>query len=251
MAKKSLKERLVQQKSDIKKGGKGNIMFLKEGTKRVRILPVGEENDFGVEVTQFYLGNEIKGVFSPSTFGEPCALMEAYQKLKKSKDDDDQEMAKRLVPKKKFLVPVLVYQDDKGKEVDPDQSGKLLQLTAGMYGEIIDLYLDEDDWGDMTDKVKGYDLKVTREGTTMTNTEYSVTPCKNSPIPKEWRKEVDLVQMVKDIMPTYEETVDFANKFLGGEVGDDDKPEAKKKMASAKEKLSKGKIVKKKRKSDS
>ena len=68
--KKSFKERLADKRKELaSRGGKGNIIFLKDGDKiRVRIYNTGDEKDFIFEVTQFYLGGELKGVFSPSTF---------------------------------------------------------------------------------------------------------------------------------------------------------------------------------------
>ena len=158
--KSTLKERMLKKKEELKaRGSKGDIIYLKEGTLRVRPLPVGDENDFVVEVTQFYLGAEIKGVYSPSTFGLPCAIMEKYNELKESSDPDDKELAKKFVPKKKYLMPVVVFADEKGKQIDKEKSGRMVQLTNGLYQEIIDLYLDEDEWGDMTDTEEGYDLK--------------------------------------------------------------------------------------------
>lgn len=233
----SLKDRMAKKKEELKKiGGGGGIIFLKPGTKRVRVLPTGDENDFVMEVTQFYLGGEIKGVFSPATFGKPCAIMEAYEELKKSDDPDDKELAKKFVPKKKYLMPVIVYKDTKGKELDTDNSGKLVQLTKGLYEDIIDLYLDEDDWGDMTDKKIGYDLKLVREGTTLTDTEYSAKPCKNSKIHPSYKKsdDIDLMAMVVNIIPTYEETQDYINKYLN--LDDDDEQPTKKKKKRNKKK---------------
>jgi len=216
MAKKqSLRERLIKKNKALKKGNSnGKIIFLKEGTIRVRVLPVGEENEFVKEVTQFYLGNTIKGVFSPSTIGKPCALLEAYNELKNG-DDDEKELAKSLIPKTKYLLPVLVYEDLKGKKVDKDKSGKMVQLTKGLYQSILDLYLDEDEWGDMTDPKNGYDIKLIREGTGMTDTEYSVQPCKNTPLPKKYNKVIDLDEMVESVLPSYEETVEKKDDFLG------------------------------------
>ena len=246
MAKVSLKDRLRKQRKALKESGSSNMIFLKEGTIRVRVLPVGEENEFVKEVTQFYLGNTIKGVYSPSTFGEPCAILEAYHELKDG-DDDEKDLAKSLIPKTKYLMPVLVYEDLKGGKVSKEKSGKLLQLTKGLYQEILDLYLDEDEWGDMTDVKNGFDLKLSREGTGMTDTEYSVKPCKNTPIDKEWRKEVDLEAMVKAIIPTYEETQEKLDEFLGmSKTPLDDMPDKKKKKPVSK---SSGK-TKKRRKSD-
>lgn len=219
--KKSLKDRLEKKKADLKKGGGvGSIIFIKEGSLRVRTLPVGEDNDFTFEVIQFYLGSEIKGVISPATIGKPCAIMEKYNKLKSSKKDDDKELAKKMVPKRKFLMPVAVYKDGKGKEVDPEKSGKMVMLTKGMAEAAIDLFLD-DDWGDMTNPLKGYDLKLSREGSGMTDTEYKLTPCKNTPTPKAYRKEVDLRAMVESILPSYEETKEFLDKYLNNPDDDD------------------------------
>ena len=64
MAKKSLKERLKEKQAELKsKSGAGAIVFLKaDQSLRARILNVGEEQEFIMEVTQFYLGNDLKGV---------------------------------------------------------------------------------------------------------------------------------------------------------------------------------------------
>ena len=234
--KSTLKERMLKKKEELKaRGSKGDIIYLKEGTLRVRPLPVGDENDFVVEVTQFYLGAEIKGVYSPSTFGLPCAIMEKYNELKESSDPDDKELAKKFVPKKKYLMPVVVFADEKGKQIDKEKSGRMVQLTNGLYQEIIDLYLDEDEWGDMTDTEEGYDLKLTRTGTGMTDTEYAVKPCKNSSLDKEFRKEINLDELAKSLLPTYEESKEKINSFLNLDDDDEDeKPKKKKKKKSKK-----------------
>ncbi len=234
--KKSRADRLRKKKAELKsKGGKGNITFIKEGTIRARVLPVSEEDDFVIEVTQFYLGPDIKGVFSPQTFGEPCAIMEKYNSLKESGDPDDKELAKKFSPKKKFLVPVIIM-DDRGKSVDGEKGITLLQLTNGLYQELIDLYLDEDEWGDMTDPEDGYDIKFTRTGTTMTDTEYSLKPCKNTTIAKGFEKEVDAEKMVTEIIPTYEETQQKIAQYLNEDVSEDEAPVRKKKIVRKKKK---------------
>jgi hypothetical protein len=244
----SLKERMAKKREDLKKGGgsgKSGIIFIKEGTIRVRVLPTGEENDFVHEVTQFYLGPDIKGVYSPATFGEPCAVMEAFKELKASDDPDDKELAKKFVPKRKYLMPVVIFKDLKGKEVDPDNSGKLVQLTAGLYQDIIDLYLDEDEWGDMTDTKEGYDLKLSRTGSGMTDTEYTVQPCKNTKAPKAYIKEdFDLESTIRNVIPSYDETQEKVNQFLN--ITDDEEEEE----APRKKKKKSGKKKKKKKKSD-
>lgn len=235
MAKKqSLKQRMEQKKKELASKGKGGYIMKQkeEGTIRVRILPVGEDNEFVHELTTFYLGNtkELGEVVSPATFGEACALMETYQEFKNSKDDDDLEIAKKLVPRNKYVIPILMYKDKNGKEVDEENTNKLLAIATSVYNQIIDLYLDEDEWGDMTDPKKGYDIKITRTGKGQFDTQYSVSACKNTPLPKEYQKKVvDLEEMVKQKVATYEETLEKKNTFLGSSDDDDDEDETPRK----------------------
>jgi hypothetical protein len=234
MAKKLLKDRLKTRREELKaKSQSGNIHYLKaDTTTRVRILPAGSEEEFVKEVTQFYLGNEIKGVISPVTFEEPCAIMEAYDELKASKDDDDKALAKTFIPKQRYLAFCIIYKDQAGKEVDEQNSPKFIILTSGMYQDIIELYLDEDEWGDMTDPDKGYDLKLIRSGSGKMDTEYTVSPCKNTPMPKAFKnKEFNLDEEVKKIIPSYEETKDIIARFLNIPAEDEkEEKKAKKKI---------------------
>ena len=216
--KKSFKERLADKRKELaSRGNKGNIIFLKDGDKlRVRIVNTGDEKDFIFEATQFYLGGDQKGVFSPSTFGMPCALMEKYEELKASKNKEDKILAKTLVPRKKNLILPIVFTDMKGDTVDTEKTGKLVQLgSSAMAAEILDFFLDDEEWGDFMDEKDGYDFKLGRTGAGKFDTEYTVTPCKPSPIPREWRgKVVDLEAAVRAMMPTYEETEEALATFL-------------------------------------
>lgn len=243
MAKKKsdLISRLKKKKKELKERGKGNqnLIFQKEGTLRVRLRPTGEENDFVFEISQFYLGAEIKGVISPASIGQPCAIMEKYEELRDSDDPDDKEFAKRFSLRKRFLAPVVVYSDSKGKKVDKDNTGKMVMLVNSQYEKIIDLFLDNDEWGDMTDPKTGYDLKLIRTGTGQYDTEYDVQPCKPTPIPKAYRKEIDLEAEILKALPSYEETVEDLDKFLSGGVSDDEDDTPKKKKKSKKKKRAK------------
>lgn len=247
----SLKDRLKKKKAELATRGSGGngIKYLKEGTIRVRPLPVGDEQEFVAEMVNFYLGSEIKGVFSPETINQPCAIMEAYQELKGG-DEDDKEMAKGFSPKKRYLMPCLIYKDMKGKELEDDPV-KLVQITNSLYQEIIDLYLDEDDWGDMTDPEDGFDLKLTRSGSGQFDTEYSVSPCPRNgkPILKKYHAPIDLEDMVSKIIPTYEETKEKINQYLGlgSEEEEEETPRRKKKTSST---GTKKRRVKKTRRSD-
>lgn len=222
--KSSLKQRLAEKRKDLSKKGKGNILFLKEGTVRVRILPVGEEKDFAMEVTQFYLGQTIKGVYSPSTFGEPCPILELYEELKNSKKTADKNFAKNLVPKKKYLVPVILFKDDKGKVPDTESGIKLLQITGDLYGELIDSFLDPE-WGDFTSPTEGYDIKFTRVGSGKNDTVYTLRAMPKSVAPKGFNKPVDLEAMVREVIPPYEDILEKLAEFQAS--GPDEEEEEK------------------------
>lgn len=236
MANEKLKERLKKKRAALgSSGSKGNVLYIEEGTTRVRILPTKGE-DFVAEVSHVYLNKELKGVYSAISIGQPCPLDEAYQELKKSKDEEDQDLAKKLSPRLAYLIPVLVYEDEKGKKVDKEKSGKLMKIASGVYQTLIDLYLDEDEWGDMTDPKKGYDVKIIRTGKGMNDTEYSVVACKNTPIDKDWAKPFDLDNAVKAIFEPYDTVKQKVETFLGLDIDDDkkDKKSKKSKLKKAK-----------------
>ena len=220
----SLRDRLIEKKKELTKKGGGFIMKQKEeGTIRFRILPTGEDNDIALELITFWLSKDAGEIVSPSTFGEPCPAMELYNQLKESDDPADIELTKKLIPRKKYVIPVIMYKDTKGNEIDEDNSNKLMQITNGIYQEIIDLYLDEDEWGDMTDPKEGYDLKQTRTGTGQKDTRYTINTCKNTPLKGDYKKiTVDLEEMAKKYADTYEAASEKLSKFTGSMVSEDD-----------------------------
>lgn len=234
----SLKQRMKEKKEELKKRSqRSNIIRQKdEGTIRMRILNPGDDEEFVHEIIQFWLGKDVGSVVSPASIGEPCALMEKYKELKDSKDEEEKNFAKEMMPKTKYVTAVAVYADTKGKSLDEAQSGKLFQITGGVYQDLLDLYLDEDEWGDMVDPKNGYDVKFTREGLKMMDTNYSVQPCKNTKAPKGYTKPVDLLELVKAEVATYEETVSAVEKYLGGSSTDEEEAPKKKRTKKGKRK---------------
>ena len=215
-----LRKKLEKRKAALKSGGGGlkGLIIFPEGKRRVRFLPVGNDEDFAMEVKQYYLGQEIKGVLSPDTVGLPCAITEVYEALRTSKDEDDKELAATFKPSKKNLSPAIAYKDEKGKEID-ERGAQLAVLTTGMYSTLID-WMTDDDYGDFTDPKEGYDVKVKREGKTKTDTEYNMLKMNSSKLPKEYKGPYNIEEMVKAIMPTYEETQEKIAQFLGVSISD-------------------------------
>lgn len=231
----SLRDRLAKKRKDLESSSQGYKFFrITEGTTRYRIRNTGEEKDWAIEVTVFYLGKDLGYVISPISFGGKCAIMKAYNELAASKKESDRAVAKNFKPNKKFMAGAGKYKDEKGKEPDYESGTKPLMLAGGQYQDMIDLFLDDDEAGNFTDAESGYDLKMGRTGKTKTDTEYTVRACKPTPAPKKWRKEIDLTAMVKGITPSYPDTKDLIEKFLSlpPDEDEDDRPKKKKKKKS-------------------
>lgn len=236
MAKETLKERLAKKRESLKKSGPGKFLTVKEGTTRIRVLPVGEEKDWAIESVYFYLGvKDNMGVISPATFSEKCAIMKAHRELSESSNKSDREMATKFKPGRRFLIPVIKYKDEKGKEIDTEVGVKLLLVSAGIYQDMLDVYLD-DDAGDFTDPKKGYDLKIKRTGKGKNDTEYTLLRANPTPLDKAYRKEVDLEKMVKEIIPSYKDTKDIIEQYFNLPPKDDEEDLDEKKDKKKKKK---------------
>lgn len=230
----STREKMLARKKKLEEKGSGNgLIFPKEGTLRMRIKSPGDDQELGMEVVQFYIPG-VGGVISPATFDEPCPFMEKYEELKQSKDEDDKELAKRLIPRRRYVIGGIIYKDDKGNGVDYEGQNRGVLIAGAVYQDIIDLYLDEDEAGDMTDPVTGYDIKITRSGSGKFDTTYSVRQCKPSKLDKKYRSELDLEKIVRDQIKPYDELEEELNKFLNESPDDeeDDAPKKKKKSSS-------------------
>jgi len=224
----SLAEKLAKRRQEIKdRSTGGSVVFIKEGTLRIRILPAPDEVDWAVETTGFYLGPEVKGVFSADTLGEDCPVLEKYHELRDSSKPGDKEIAKTLTPRTKYLVAALVYEDEKGKEIDTKRSGKLVQIPTGVYNTMIDNFLDPE-MGDFTDPDTGYDFKIKRTGKGKQDTEYTLLPMRPSAIPKDYRKEVDPLDIFKEsVALSYDEAESKLAQFLVGSTDEDEDEQPK------------------------
>lgn len=238
----STREKMLARKKKLEEKGSGNgLIFPKEGTLRMRIKSPGDDQELGMEVVQFYIPG-VGGVISPATFDEPCPFMEKYEELKQSKDEDDKELAKRLIPRRRYVIGGIIYKDDKGTGVDYEGQNRGVLIAGAVYQDIIDLYLDEDEAGDMTDPVTGYDIKITRSGSGKFDTTYSVRQCKPSKLDKKYRSDLDLEKIVRDQIKPYDELEDELNKFLNEAPDDGDEDDApKKKKKSSVDKANKKK----------
>lgn len=226
----STRDKMLARKKKLEsRGNGGGLVYPKEGTLRMRIKSPGDDQELGIEIVQFYLGRDLGGVISPATFDEPCPFMEKYQELKSSKDDDDKNLAKLIVPRRRYVIGGIVYDDEKGTKVGYEGKDKGVLVPSSVYQDIIDLYLDEDEAGDMTDYKTGYDIKIKRSGSGKFDTTYSATQCKPTKLDKKYQGQLDLESIVRSQIKSYEELEEILAKFLKEDHGDDEDEEPKKK----------------------
>jgi hypothetical protein len=230
----STKEKMLARKKQLasRSNGGGGLVFPKEGITRIRMKSPGDDKELGIEIIQFYPNPEIGGIISPATFGDPCPFMDKYQELKNSKDDDDKALAKKLIPRRKYVIGGIIYEDEKGTKPDYDGNDKGVLISSSVYQDIIDLYLDEDDYGDMTDPINGYDIKISRSGSGKLDTTYSVRACKASKLDKKYRGTIDLEGIVRNQIKSYDELEEMLSKFLNESPEDEDGDEKPKKSKS-------------------
>lgn len=237
----STREKMLARKKQLESKGSGSgFIYPKEGTLRMRIKSPGDDQELGMELVTFYLGNDIGSIVSPATFDEPCPFMEKYKELKESSDDADKELAKeKFVPRRKYVIGGVIYTDEKGKNLDYDGKDKAVQIPRSVYQDIIDLYLDEDEAGDMTDPINGYDIKIIRTGSGKMDTTYSARACKPTKLDPKARGTVDLEGMVRSQIKSYDELDDILNKYLNESSNDDEEDDKDIKKSKDKKKKKK------------
>lgn len=242
----STRDKMLARKKQLESKSSGSgFIYPKEGTLRMRIKSPGDDQELGMELITFYLGSENGSIVSPATFGDPCPFMEKYEELKNSSDDADKELAKeKFIPRRKYVIGGIIYTDDKGKSVDYDGKDRVVQIPRSVYQDIIDLYLDEDEAGDMTDPINGYDIKIIRTGSGKMDTSYSARSCKPTKLDKKYRGNIDLESIVRAQIKSYDELEQLLKNYLNESTDDDedDRPIKKKKSMDKKKKKYKSDI---------
>ena len=135
------------------------------GKQQIRIVPSAYNPSNPFSELKFYYGITNKVMLSPLNYGEkdPIALFAA--KLREEYTKENFVMAKKLDPKTRYFVPVIV----RGEE---DKGTRLWQFGKMVYEELLALAVD-DEIGDYTDIVGGRDLTVETVGPESTGTPYN------------------------------------------------------------------------------
>lgn len=149
-----LKNRLKQIQSTTTSGGNGNELIWKApvGKSQVRIVPYvyDKSNPFIELYFHYEIGKKV--MVSPSSFGRPDPIIEFADKLKKSGSKDDWRLGKKIEPKFRVYVPVIV----RGQE---SEGVKFWSFGKQIYQELLG-YIADPDYGDITDLMNGRDITI-------------------------------------------------------------------------------------------
>lgn len=122
------------------------------GKNQVRIVPYQHNKDNPFQELFFHYDLGKKNYLSPVTFGEPDPVVEFSEKLKATGNSDDWKLSKKLEPKMRTYVPVLV----RGAE---GEGVKLWGFGKQVYTELLG-FITDPDYGDITDPGSGRDIVV-------------------------------------------------------------------------------------------
>jgi hypothetical protein len=171
------------------------------GKHQVRLVPYkfNKENPF-IELL-FHYGINNKTYLSPSSFGRPDPIVEFAEKLKRMGDKDDWKAAKKMEPKLRTFVPVLV----RGEE---GEGVRFWGFGKTVYQEILG-YIADPDYGDISDPELGRDIVVEVVSAEDSGTSYPVTTIrvkpKETPLAESDEKIAKFLNEQKDITELYQE----------------------------------------------
>lgn len=195
----------------------------KPGKTTIRIVPYqfNKENPFVEMYFHYDFGK--KSYLSPFTYGHPDPVVEFSDQLKKTGDSTDWKLGKKLEPKMRTFVPIIV----RGEE---DKGVKFWGFGKNIYQELLNIISDAD-YGDITDLKHGRDVTVEFQkaedvGNTFGKVSIRIKP---NQTPATDDKEIadKIVNGQKELTelfpePTYDDLKKALQEWLSPKDGDDD-----------------------------
>ena len=156
----AIKSKLSSLQSQ-KQGGQKRDMSLilwkpTVGKHSVRIVPAmwDKSNPFKEVLVHYGIGN--RTMISLVNFGEKDPIVEFAKQLATAGDKENWVMSKKLEPKMRVFVPVIV----RGEE---EKGVRLWEFGKQIYAELLSL-ADDPDVGDYTDVIEGRDITIETTG---------------------------------------------------------------------------------------
>ena len=204
----------------------------KLGKQVVRLVPSNKNPEFPFTEVSFHEYNIFKkSVYSLENFGEKDPVMQLVKELYKENTEESKDLAKKIRPRTKFYVNVLV----RGEE----QAGcRIWELNKTTYEKLLSIMSDED-FGDISDIKDGTDITIEGYNDTVkigikevTYIAVNVTPKRNtSKLSEDDKVAESYVNNQKDVLSifkryTYEEVKEILKNYLNPseDSSDDEEP---------------------------
>ena len=214
----AIKAKLNQlNKSDDRRN---NLWKPEAGKTRVRIVPYVHRKDNPFLELYFHYDIAKRSMLSPVSFGNADPVVEFEEKLKKTGSKEDWLMGRKIEPKMRTYVPVIV----RGKE---SEGVKFWGFGKTIYTELLSIVSDPD-YGDITDLMSGRDIDVEftpAEGGGYPKTAIRVKPNTSAATDDKAIAEKIMNQPeITDIFPepTYEELENALKEWMNPENADSD-----------------------------
>lgn len=192
-----------------------NIWRPEPGEHQIRIVPYihNRENPF-LEL-YFHYNLIKKSILSPISFGRPDPIAEFANKLKQSGDKEQWLLSRKMEPKMRTYVPVLV----RGQE---HEGVKFWGFGKQIYQELL-AFIADPDYGDITDLKEGRDVVVMVKSAEEAGKSYAETSIRIKPKQTPATENPAVIEKIKEQPaitelypePTYEELNAHLQTYFG------------------------------------
>ena len=193
------------------------------GKSQVRIVPYKhDKNNPFSELFFHYSLVPNKTVLSPLSYGRPDPVQQFADKLKSTGNKDEWIQGKRIEPKMRTFVPVIV----RGEE---SEGVKFWGFGKTVYQELLGIIADPD-YGDISDSTTGRDIVVERQTPAEAGNQYGKTTIRVKPNVTALSDDSNLLQKLLDEQPAIKElynepTFDELKEHLGNFLNPSDSTE--------------------------
>ena len=194
------------------------------GKSQIRIVPYKfDKNNPFSELFFHYSLVPNKTVLSPQSYGRPDPVQQFADKLKSTGNKDEWIQGKRIEPKMRTFVPVVV----RGEE---SEGVKFWGFGKTVYQELLGIIADPD-YGDISDSTTGRDIVVERQTPAEAGNQYGKTTIRVKPnvtalsddsnlLTKLLEEQPELKELYQE--PTFDELKSHLSNFLNPSDGNSD-----------------------------
>ena len=177
------------------------------GKSQIRIVPYKFNKDIPFIELYFHYNINNKTYLSPISFGRPDPIVEFAEKLKRTGDTDDWKAGKKMEPKLRTFVPVIV----RGKE---NEGVKFWGFGKTVYQDILG-YIADPDYGDISDPMSGRDIVLEVTSAEESNASYPTTTIRVKPATTKLHEDP---AVVKELLDNQKEITDLYSELSYAEL---------------------------------